>query len=178
MSIGKTLFGLLVLATCSVVFAQTTETKPPDAGSSGPAIGHFSATQPTSQCGTEILTDTMGVDFYPYLKQIVPIIRKNWYTRMPPSVYPPISKQGKVAIKFFIRKDGTISAMARDVSSNDVALDRSAWGSITMSAPFPPLPDEFHGQSLGLRFCFYFNPELTGIGFSLPSYSPISISPG
>jgi hypothetical protein len=107
----------------------------------------------------EILTDTMGVDFGPYLAQITERVRQNWYTLMPPSVYPPILKKGKLAIEFVILKDGTITGMARDTSSDDVGLDRAAWGSITMSAPFPPLPKEFPGKLLGLRFYYFYNLE-------------------
>jgi outer membrane biosynthesis protein TonB len=44
-------------------------------------------------------------------------------------------------------------------SSGDVALDRAAWGGITASNPFPPLPDEFGGSYLALRFHFYYNPQ-------------------
>jgi TonB family protein len=105
----------------------------------------------------EILTDTMGVDFGPYLTQIVQIVKQNWYILMPPSVYPPILKQGKLAIEFVILKDGKTTGMAIRTSSGDVALDRAAWGSITASTPFPPLPKEFPGQLLGLRFYYFYN---------------------
>src|SRR5208337_4612142 len=86
----------------------------------------------------EILTDTMGVDFGPYLTRIVAIVKQNWYNLMPPSVYPPILKQGKLAIEFVILKDGKVSNMAVRFSSGDVPLDRAAWASITASTPFPP----------------------------------------
>jgi len=105
----------------------------------------------------EILTDTMGVDFGPYLTRITQIVRQNWYSLMPPSVYPPILKQGKLAIEFVIQKDGKVSNMAVRTSSGDVPLDRAAWGSITASTPFPPLPKEFPGQILGLRFYYFYN---------------------
>jgi TonB family protein len=107
----------------------------------------------------EILTDTMGVDFGPYLTRIVAIVKQNWYTLMPPSVYPPILKQGKLAIEFVILKDGKSTQMAVRTSSGDVALDRAAWASITASNPFPPLPKEFPGQILGLRFYYFYNLE-------------------
>jgi TonB family protein len=107
----------------------------------------------------EILTDTMGVDFGPYLTRITQIVKQNWYNLMPPSVYPPISKQGKLAIEFVILKDGKVSNMAVRASSGDVPLDRAAWGSITASNPFPPLPKEFPGQILGLRFYYFYNLE-------------------
>jgi len=105
----------------------------------------------------EILTDTMGVDFGPYLTRVVQIVKQNWYTLMPPSVYPPILKQGKLSIEFVILKDGKATGMVVHTSSGDVALDRAAWGSITDSNPFPPLPKEFPGQVLGLRFYYFYN---------------------
>jgi outer membrane biosynthesis protein TonB len=107
----------------------------------------------------EILTDTMGVDFGPYLTRITQIVRQNWYSLMPPSVYPPILKQGKLSIEFVILKDGKTMGMVVHTSSGDVALDRAAWGSITASTPFPPLPKEFPGQILGLRFYYFYNLE-------------------
>jgi len=105
----------------------------------------------------EILTDTMGVDFGPYLTRVVQVVKANWYNLMPPSVYPPILKQGKLAIEFVIQKDGKVSGMMLRTSSGDVPLDRAAWASITASNPFPPLPREFPGQFLGLRFYYFYN---------------------
>lgn len=116
--------------------------------------GGFKAMAPA-----EILTDTMGVDFGPYLQRVVAIVRQNWYSLMPPSVYPPISKQGKLTLEFVILKDGKVNGMTLHTSSGDVALDRAAWGSITASNPFPPLPREFPGQNLGLRFYYFYNLE-------------------
>lgn len=105
----------------------------------------------------EILTDTMGVDFGPYMTRIVQIVKQNWYSIMPESVGPPIFKQGKLAIEFVILKDGKTANMVVRATSGDVPLDRAAWGSITMSAPFPPLPKEFPGKLLGLRFYYFYN---------------------
>jgi TonB family protein len=110
----------------------------------------------------EILTDTMGVVFGPYLTRVVQIVKQNWYTLMPPSVYPPILKQGKLSIEFVILKDGKTSGMVVHTSSGDVALDRAAWASITDSTPFPPLPKEFPGQILGLRFYYFYNINPNG----------------
>ncbi len=105
----------------------------------------------------EVLTDTMGVDFGPYITRIVQIVKQNWYSIMPESVYPPIFKKGKLSIEFVILKDGKVSGMALRTSSGDVPLDRAAWGSITASTPFPPLPKEFPGKLLGLRFNYFYN---------------------
>jgi len=109
----------------------------------------------------DILSDTMGVDFGPYLQRVLHDVRVNWYNLIPESARPPIMKKGKVAIEFAILKDGTIAGMKLEQygSSGDPALDRAAWGGITASNPFPPLPSEFGGQYLALRFHFFYNPD-------------------
>ena len=68
-------------------------------------------------------------------------------------------KKGKLAIEFAIMKDGRVQGLRVVVPSGDVALDRPAYGAITASDPFPPLPSEFNGQYLSLRFRFYYNPD-------------------
>lgn len=107
----------------------------------------------------QITTDTMGVDFGPYLARIKQIIEMNWYTEMPESVYPPLRKTGKVAIEFVILPNGKVQGMKVFYPSGDVALDRAAWGGISASNPFPPLPTEFKGPYLGLRCFFLYNPS-------------------
>jgi TonB family protein len=116
--------------------------------------------QPSARMGPlDVLTDTQGVDFGPYLKRVVDDVRRNWYDLIPESARPPIMKRGKVTIEFAIMKDGRIAGMQLVGPSGDVALDRAAYGGITSNNPFPPLPTEFSGQYLGLRFSFYYNPE-------------------
>jgi TonB family protein len=109
----------------------------------------------------DILSDTMGVDFGPYLQRVLHDVKVNWYNLIPESARPPIMKKGKVAIEFAILKDGSIAGMKLEQggSSGDPALDRAAWGGITGSNPFPPLPSEFGGQYLALRFHFFYNPD-------------------
>jgi TonB family protein len=102
----------------------------------------------------EVLSDTMGVDFAPYLSRIVREVRENWYREVPPSVE---FKKGKLAIEFAILKDGRVAGMQLTDGSGDTALDRAAWAGITLSNPFPPLPAEFNGKYLSLRFRFYYN---------------------
>jgi TonB family protein len=104
----------------------------------------------------DILSDTQGVDFGPYLQRILQDVRENWYHLIPESAE---MKKGKLAIEFAITKEGQVADMRLVASSGDVALDRPAWGSITASNPFPPLPTEFTGPYLSLRFRFYYNPD-------------------
>ena len=96
------------------------------------------------------------MDFGPYLARILHDVKKNWYDLIPESAE---MKKGKLAIEFAITKDGHVAGMKLVASSGDVALDRPAWGSITGSNPFPPLPSDFTGEYLALRFRFYYNPS-------------------
>jgi TonB family protein len=111
----------------------------------------------------DVLSDTMGVDFGPYLARVLHDVRENWYRIIPESARAPLMKKGKVSIEFAILKDGQVAGLQIVGSSGDVALDRAAYGGITASKPFPPLPTEFGGQYLALRFHFYYNPERSEI---------------
>jgi len=116
--------------------------------------------QPTDVIGnTEVLSDTQGVNFGPYLARVVEDVKNNWYTLIPEVARPPIMKKGKVSIEFAITKQGQVAGLQLVGPSGDVSLDRAAYGSITASNPFPPLPNEFNGQFLALRFHFYYNPD-------------------
>jgi TonB family protein len=117
--------------------------------------------QPTARMGPmEITTDTQGVDFGPYLQRVLHEVRKNWYNIIPESAMPPLLKKGEVSIEFAILKDGKVAGLRYVSGSGDVALDRAAYGGITASNPFPPLPPQFGGQYLGLRFTFLYNPDV------------------
>ena len=116
------------------------------------------ATRARVQGNLEVLTDTQGVDFGPYLSRVLQAVRMNWYNLIPEEARPPLLKKGKVSIEFVILKDGKVAGMKIVGPSGDISLDRAAWGGITASLPFAPLPNEFRGPYLGLRFHFYYNP--------------------
>jgi TonB family protein len=108
----------------------------------------------------EILSDTMGVDFGPYMQRVIAATYRSWIPLIPESARPPLDKQGKVGIEFRINPDGSVKEMVLRFPSGDVALDRAAWGGITGASPYPPLPKDFKGPYLALRFGFYYNiPE-------------------
>ncbi len=111
------------------------------------------------QGNLEVLSDTQGVDFGPYLSRVLQAVRMNWYAIIPESARPPLLKRGKVSIQFVILPNGKVAGLQYTGSSGDISLDRAAWGGITASDPFAPLPKEFHGPYLALRFHFYYNPQ-------------------
>lgn len=105
----------------------------------------------------EILSDTMGVDFGPYLQRVIHATKQTWYTLIPESARPPLNHQGRVVIEFIIQPDGTVKQMKLVGPSGDVSLDRAAWGGIQGASPYPQLPKNFKGPYLALRFGFYYN---------------------
>jgi len=109
--------------------------------------------------GLEILSDTMGVDFGPYMKRLRYTVQNHWDPLIPESAMPPVMKKGVVTIEFAITKDGRVMGMKLIAGSGDVALDRAAWGAITDAIPLPNLPTEFAGDYLLIRARFYYNPD-------------------
>ena len=107
--------------------------------------------------GIEMLTDTQGVDFNDYLRRIYYIVKNNWYAVMPPSV--SLGDQGVVSLQFRIMRDGSVpDGMPVQVfGSGKEPLDRAAYSSIRASNPFPPLPGQFTGPYIELRYTYYYN---------------------
>ena len=110
--------------------------------------------------GAEILSDTQGVNFQPYLARIIRLIYQQWLPLLPEEARPPLNKQGATLVRFTINPDGTVAAMHLDGSTHDDALNRAAWGSITGVGQFPPLPKQFHGPNLELRIHYSVNQDL------------------
>jgi TonB family protein len=110
--------------------------------------------------GVDILSDTQGVNFQPYLGRIIRLIYQQWLPLLPEETRPPLNKQGGTLIRFTINPDGTVAAMHLDGSTHDVALDKAAWGSIVGVGQFPPLPKQFHGPNLELRINYSVNQNL------------------
>jgi len=130
---------MTLLLFCAALHAQAIPYSSPSWGTTGPI---------------EVLTDTMGVDFNPYLEGVLHDVKQQWYSLIPASAG---TKKGKVVLEFAIRKDGRVEGLRVVGSSGDLALDRPAYGSITGSSPFRPLPKEFNGPYLGLRIHYSYN---------------------
>jgi TonB family protein len=140
----------LLLPLCGVILSA--QAKPPNEQKPSPATD-------ASHSGLDVLSDTMGVDFGPYLARVLHDVRENWFRFIPDSARAPQIKKGKVSIELAILKDGQVAGLQIVGSSGDVALDRAAYGGITASKPFLPLPAEFGGKYIALRVHFYYNPS-------------------
>lgn len=158
---------LCVLLFCSIfVFGQNSPSRPeskaePSAGSSDErptnnGFDHVVGAHRRQAGAVEILSDTRGVDFGPYVQRMLSDVKYHWFKLIPES---DEMKQGKLAIEFAISKEGRVANMCLVAISGDVALDRAAWNGITSSNPFPPWPTDFTGPYLALRFRFYASVE-------------------
>jgi TonB family protein len=107
--------------------------------------------------GVEVLSDTLGVDFGPYVRSLIGTIKKNWIPLIPAEARPGGSMHGETLIRLSISPDGKIKAMHVDRSSGHVNIDRAAWGAITAAGQFPPPPTGFKGSSFDLRMNFVTN---------------------
>jgi TonB family protein len=97
----------------------------------------------------------MGVDFRPYLTQILATIRRNWNAVMPESV--KLGRRGKVGLTFSISRVGRVDKMVYAFQSGSDPLDRAAIAAISASNPFPPLPVQFKGDRIVLQLNFAYN---------------------
>jgi TonB family protein len=103
------------------------------------------------------------------MARILQGVKENWYRLIPPSAE---KKKGELAIEFSVAKDGNVAGMKLVASSGASILDRAAWGGITASSPFPPLPTDFTGPYLALRFRFSYNPDAADLA---PANSTASV---
>lgn len=119
----------------------------------------YQANQP-ARSGTQILTDTQGVDFSQWLQRFEHETYRTWQPLWPDELNPPISKRGIVQLRVRILANGRVAdgGMMLEGRSGDSALDRAAWGAITGSN-YPALPHDFKGPYIDLRVGFYYNMD-------------------
>ncbi len=103
--------------------------------------------------------DTVGVDWGPYARKIVEIIRARWFERMPQAARLGIA--GRSILSFRIALDGGVSGIVLKDSSGYRPLDKAAEFAIEASE-LPPLPPSFLAldedrESVGVTFEFYYN---------------------
>lgn len=104
----------------------------------------------------ELKTDPHGADFKPYLRQILAIVRRNWFSVLPDSARIGVLR-GSTTIQFIVNQDGSIPKLVIADSSGAQALDRAAVAGLSMSNPLPPLPADFKGGLIRLQFSFNYN---------------------
>jgi TonB family protein len=103
----------------------------------------------------QLLTDTQGVDFTSYLRQILQTVKRNWQAVIPESVR--LGRRGKVSVVLSIGRNGQIEKLVFADQSGVDSLDKAAVAGVSMSQPFPPLPNAFKGDKIVVQFNFAYN---------------------
>jgi hypothetical protein len=126
--------GVPAWLSCAVLLFAQDGTRSSDQKFGPPATpeGKSSQAQPSPQGPVEILTDTRGVDFGPYLARVLHDVRNRRYRVIPDSARAPIMKKGHVLIGFRIMKDGAIGDL-HDVQSSGAHRTRQR-----VKASLPP----------------------------------------
>jgi outer membrane biosynthesis protein TonB len=107
--------------------------------------------------GVQLLTPDQGVDFQPYLERVYIKVKQNWFAVMPESV--ELGERGVVILTFKIMRDGSVPGTEPIIEQNSgkQPLDRAASSSVRTSNPFEPLPSQFTGPYIELRFGYFYN---------------------
>jgi len=129
----------------------------PGAGGGGGGGGGGRGGMQGMQPGVSILSDTQGVDFNSYLQRLLATVKRNWYTVMPESAL--MGDRGIVMLTFKINRDGSVPPQDPNLerTSGKQPLDTAALSSIRTSSPFEPLPPQFKGDFIELRFIYFYN---------------------
>jgi len=123
-------------------------------GSSGHGAG---GGRGTAYGGIEMLTDPEGLDWQSYLQRVYVTVKRNWFSVMPGSV--ELGEKGIVYLTFKINRDGSVPSDEPIIERNSgkEPLDRAAFSSVRASNPFEPLPAQFKGPYIELRYRYYYN---------------------
>jgi TonB family protein len=107
--------------------------------------------------GLEMLTPDQGVDFRNYLQRVYLAVKGNWFAIMPESA--ELGERGVVVLTFKIMRDGSVPGAEPVINRNSgkEPLDRAAYSSVRASNPFEPLPSEFTGPYIELRYTYLYN---------------------
>ena len=127
-----------------------------DPGASGSGYGSITQapTRGTPLASVELKGDTQGVDFKPYLIQLMQTVKRNWLAVIPESV--KLGRQGKVVLQLSIGPDGKVQKLVYAQNSGSDALDKAAVAGVSASNPFQPLPREFKGDRIVIQLNFLY----------------------
>jgi TonB family protein len=99
-----------------------------------------------------LLSDPKGVDFKPYLAQVLASVKRAWYV-----ILPKNGHRGYVSVQFAILRDGTVRKVAYAQSTGDPSLDNTAVMAISQAGPFGPLPGQWPEAEIHVQMNFAYN---------------------
>ncbi|MEI9971639.1 MAG: TonB family protein [Ignavibacteriota bacterium] len=112
-------------------------------------------TAPIASSGAELpqlLSDPKGVDFKPYLAQVLASVKRAWYV-----ILPKNGHRGYVSVQFAIQRDGTVRKVAFAQQTGDSSMDNTAVMAISQAGPFGPLPVQYTEGEIHVQMNFSYN---------------------
>ena len=98
---------------------------------------------PVLKLSVDMLSDTGGVNVNSYMKDMISDLRKQWLRLTADTANQPLTKKEETTITFGIAPDGTVSSMALNGSTHNVALDKTAWSAVQATSYLPPPTGSF-----------------------------------
>jgi TonB family protein len=124
-------------------------------GAGGLVISPDGASEAAALRQMQLLSDPLGVDFKPYLLQVLSKVRRNWMAIWPDSA--KTGRRGLVVIQFSIDRSGSVPKLVIASTSGITSFDRAAVTGISASTPFPSLPATYKGDQIRLSMAFSYN---------------------
>src|SRR5437879_5352071 len=124
----------------------------PGGGRSGGGGGHG-----TAYWRVGLLIPEEGDGLGTYHNRVYVTVKRNWFAVMPGSV--ELGEKGIVVLTFKIMRDGSVPSAEPVIQRNSgkEPLDRAAYSSERASNPFEPLPPQFKGPYIELRYTYLYN---------------------
>lgn len=110
-----------------------------------PAVTNKPSETPTVQ---GIRTDTV-FDYPEYLLALQARISSNWN-------YPSLTTDMQTRVFFRIMKNGEVTQVRVEQRTGNMTFDASAQRAVITSVPFPPLPEGYEEDNLGVHFDFIY----------------------
>jgi protein TonB len=100
----------------------------------------------------QLLSDPKGVDFAPYLAQVLASVKRYWLL-----ILPKNGHRGYVSVQFAINRDGTVRKVSFAQQTGDPTLDNTAIQAISGGGPFGPLPVQYTEAEIRVQMNFSYN---------------------
>jgi TonB family protein len=104
--------------------------------------------------GPQIMFDTKGVEFGPWVRRFVAQVKSNWLIPM-----AAMTMRGHVVITFNVHKSGALTDLSVIRPSSIEAFNIAAYGALAASNPTIPLPPEYPADKAFFTVTFYYNED-------------------
>lgn len=119
-----------------------------------PALSYGQFPTGAGEAGIGFGDAAFGDRYSTYVNAITRAISNNWLKSM---VDSRVQRAPRVYLTFTISRDGRISNVDVQQSSGIPSLDRSAQRAVLASDPLPPLPSDYRGSDINVRFYFEYS---------------------